>query len=142
MRAAALRRLLGSASVPRATTVRRLADALHVPVAWLVPDAPSGVPERLLSRVVDVWNPLEIWLFGSRARGEAKATSDWDLLVIVPDDAPDRLLDPVEARRSLRGLYIPVDLVAARREEFDEGVRLFGSLAQIVADEGVVVHAR
>lgn len=142
MRQPSLSRLLNSASVPRPTTLRRLAGALEVPVQSLLRRAPVQVPEPLLKRIVEVWDPLELWVFGSRARGDAREHSDWDLLAIVPDDAPDRLLDPVEARRRLRDLHLAVDLIAARREDFDEGARLFGSLAQIVTDEGVVVHAR
>ncbi|WP_346660328.1 nucleotidyltransferase domain-containing protein [Nannocystis pusilla] len=36
-------------------------------------------------------------MFGSRARGEATEDSDWDLLVVVPDDTPDDELDPLVA---------------------------------------------
>jgi predicted nucleotidyltransferase len=39
----------------------------------------------ILARVIDRWHPLQIWLFGSRARGEARPDSDWDLLAIVPN---------------------------------------------------------
>jgi predicted nucleotidyltransferase len=38
----------------------------------------------------------ELWLFGSRARGEARPDSDYDLLVLVDHDANqlrDRVLD-------------------------------------------------
>lgn len=26
----------------------------------------------------------QVWLFGSRARGEARSSSDWDLLILLP----------------------------------------------------------
>jgi predicted nucleotidyltransferase len=52
----------------------------------------------LLVRIVEAWHPYQIWLFGSRARGEANAESDWDLLVVVPDDVPDEVLDPLVVR--------------------------------------------
>jgi transcriptional regulator with XRE-family HTH domain len=142
MRQPSLSRLLNSASVPRSSTVHRLARALDIPVGSLLPRSPEAVPEPLLKRIIDIWNPLEIWLFGSRASGDAREHSDWDLLVIVPDDAPDRLLDPVEACRALGDIPLPVDLIAARRQDFDAGARLFGTLAQIVTDEGAVVYAR
>jgi len=38
----------------------------------------------------------ELWLFGSRARGEARPDSDYDLLVLLDRDAPElreRVLD-------------------------------------------------
>lgn len=44
--------------------------------------------ERAIARVVQTMQPEAIYLFGSRARGDADADSDYDLLVIVADDAP------------------------------------------------------
>lgn len=48
----------------------------------------SAPLERAIARVVQTMRPEAIYLFGSRARGDADADSDYDLLVIVPDDAP------------------------------------------------------
>ncbi|AWN54201.1 nucleotidyltransferase domain-containing protein [Methylobacterium sp. 17Sr1-1] len=58
----------------------------------------ADVPEPLrplVSRIIRHADPLVIWLFGSRARGEARADSDWDLLVVLPDDVDEALLDPI-----------------------------------------------
>ncbi len=60
-------------------------------------DRRADVPEALkplVARIVRDAGPLDIWLFGSRARDEARAESDWDLLAVLPDDADDALLDP------------------------------------------------
>ena len=40
----------------------------------------------LRDRLVVELKPMAIWLFGSRARGDARADSDFDLLVVLPDD--------------------------------------------------------
>ncbi len=101
-----------------------------------------AVPEPLLRRVVEVWHPEEVRVFGSRARGEeVREDSDWDLCVIVPDDTPRGLLDPVAVRRAIRDLGLPVDLIPVTRGEFDEGRQHFDTLAEIVDREGVVVYA-
>ncbi|HAM59033.1 MAG TPA: hypothetical protein DCQ64_27910 [Candidatus Rokubacteria bacterium] len=39
-------------------------------------------------RLVATYRPERIFLFGSRARGTAGPDSDYDLLVVVPDDVP------------------------------------------------------
>ena len=39
------------------------------------------VPEPLLTQVVSVFGPRRIILFGSRARGDARTDSDFDLVV-------------------------------------------------------------
>jgi uncharacterized protein len=57
------------------------------------------VPETLLSRVVDVFDPRRVILIGSRARGDAREDSDYDLVVVLDDGVPDELLS---ARRRLR----------------------------------------
>jgi predicted nucleotidyltransferase len=43
---------------------------------------------EILRRLVAAYQPERIYLFGSAARGEARPDSDYDLLVVVPDDAP------------------------------------------------------
>lgn len=48
----------------------------------------------LVTAIRDRMHPRAIWLFGSRARGDARPESDWDLLVSLPDDADPSLLDP------------------------------------------------
>ena len=43
----------------------------------------------LRDRLVADLRPLSIWFFGSRARGEARPDSDFDLLVVLPDGLPE-----------------------------------------------------
>jgi predicted nucleotidyltransferase len=44
--------------------------------------------ERLVRHVVATMHPLEVWLFGSRTENRARTTSDYDLLVVMPDETP------------------------------------------------------
>jgi predicted nucleotidyltransferase len=80
-------------------------------------DAPL---ERLMRRVFEVMNPLEVWLFGSRAEDRARATSDYDLLVVMPDGTPEAELDPVRAWRLGWDVRVTADIVPCTRSEFDE----------------------
>lgn len=43
---------------------------------------------EIVRRLVEAYQPERIYLFGSVARGDAGPNSDYDLLVVVPDDAP------------------------------------------------------
>jgi predicted nucleotidyltransferase len=71
--------------------------------------------DRAIGRIVDAMRPEAIYLFGSHARGDAGADSDYDLLVIVPDDTPNgmRLLEetarvpPPRPRRTARHCSLP-----------------------------------
>ncbi len=49
------------------------------------------VLEEIVGRLVAAYKPLQVYLFGSKARGDAGPDSDYDLLLVVPDDAsPER----------------------------------------------------
>jgi predicted nucleotidyltransferase len=76
--------------------------------------------DRLLRRIVEVMNPLEIWLFGSRAEGRERPSSDYDLLVVMPDGTCESDLDPVRAWRLGWEAQVTADIIPCTRSEFDE----------------------
>jgi predicted nucleotidyltransferase len=80
-------------------------------------DAPL---ERLVRHVVEAMHPLEVWLLGSRAENRATPTSDYDLLVVMPDGTPEVELDPVHAWRLGWEARVTADIVPCTRSEFDE----------------------
>ena len=91
--------------------------------------------------MVDVLHPDQVWLFGSRARGEARTDSDWDLMAILPDAAPADDLDTASVWRRLRDLRLRrVEVFTMTRGEFETWRRSLGTLAEIVASTGVVVY--
>ena len=96
----------------------------------------------LLEQILHRWEPLEIWLFGSRARGNAAVHSDWDLLVIVPDETPDAEFDPLVAWRMRKACGIRADVVLCRASEFAEDRATPNTLTFEVATQGVRIHER
>ncbi|HZF47170.1 MAG TPA: nucleotidyltransferase domain-containing protein [Polyangiaceae bacterium] len=103
---------------------------------------PEDVPATLLSRIIEAMRPEQIWLFGSRVKGEARPTSDWDLLVVMPDDATDDELDLMHAWQTVRDLRIPADVIPVRRSEFEEARDHAGTLVRTVVAEGKRIYAR
>ena len=98
--------------------------------------------DGLLDRVVRHFGPQEVILFGSHARGTAGPDSDYDLLVILDDDAPvelRRLSAGLEARRGWRGA---ADIVPMTRAGFERRRRVVGTLADIAAHDGRSVYVR
>ena len=101
----------------------------------------SPVPGRFIRRIEEVLHPREIWLFGSRARSTEKPGSDWDLLVVLPDDAPPEHLNLEEVWRRLRDLRLErVDVFTVLQRDFDEARSALGTLSQIAATEGRRVY--
>lgn len=80
-----------------------------------------------------------ILLFGSYARGDARADSDIDLLVIE-DEVPDRAREMVRLRRLLRPLRVPADILVYSEEEVARWGNQPGSALYWALREGKVVH--
>lgn len=90
-------------------------------------------------------DPDLIILFGSRARGDATADSDLDLLVIMPKpfDAGHRRRDLLRrVRRALHGYRIPVDILLYSRDEVDAWGPSPNHVIGRSLREGVTVYAR
>ncbi len=97
--------------------------------------------QEAVRRLVGVYHPDFIYLFGSVARGEAGPDSDFDLLVVVADTAPAQLRRAWIGYEALWGLGAPVDVVVWIRSEFDRRLHLKASLPATVVREGVLLHA-
>jgi uncharacterized protein len=104
--------------------------------------AEGGLPSALLRDIVAHFRPLEVILFGSAGRGERGVDSDFDIAVILPDDAPARLLHWRAANEARRGHAIAVDIVPFRRSAFLAAADEVGSLPWVIAREGRVVWGR
>jgi predicted nucleotidyltransferase len=104
-------------------------------------DQPAGALPQFVGRIVEVLKPVQVWLFGSRARGEARPDSDWDFMAILPDNAPEQDLDLSSVWQRLRDLRLHrVEVFTMTHSEFEEWNHSLGTLAEIVASTGVIVH--
>ena len=98
--------------------------------------------DRLVRHVVNVMDPLQVWLFGSRAEDRARPTSDYDLLVVMPDGTPDGELDPVRAWRLGWDVSVTADIIPCTRSEFDEEKNEIDSLPRAAMLRGRKLYER
>jgi predicted nucleotidyltransferase len=97
----------------------------------------------IIARVIERWQPLQIWLFGSRVRGDARIDSDWDLLAIVPDcPEPADFDDPITLWRVKREPGVPSDLFVWRASDFAEDRNVPNTLAYSASHDGILVYER
>ena len=101
----------------------------------------SAILKEVVRRLVDAYQPEKIYLFGSVARGEHGMDSDYDLLVIVPDNAPFEHQRSQLAYHALRGTGIAVDVLVWTKSAFNARLHLKASLPSIVKDEGQLLYA-
>ena len=97
---------------------------------------------RLLAAVVQELAPVEVWLFGSRAEGRARADSDYDLLVVLPNDAPAESLDMVRAWWLGSRVGVPADIVPCTKREFDEEKGVVDTLPRAAWLRGERIYER
>lgn len=108
--------------------------------ADLASESPIGtghVLAPLLSNIKRTYAPASILLFGSRARGDSRTDSDWDLLVLLPEDAPTRLLDPYLAWEVKRGTGVRAEIVCEYEAEFLKSRNVANTLAYEIKNHAV-----
>lgn len=96
--------------------------------------------DEVVRRLVAAYRPERIYLFGSHARGDSGPDSDFDFLVIIPDDAsPERRRSRL-AYEVLRGTGIAADILVWPRSYFESRRLVPASLSATVAKEGRLLH--
>lgn len=97
--------------------------------------------DEIVSHLVAGYDPERIFLFGSRARGEADELSDIDLVVIKRTGAPffDRLRDVARLLPAGAG---GVDVLVYTPEEFERMQQEGNAFAETIAVEGQELYAR
>lgn len=96
---------------------------------------------QIVERLVEAYRPECIYLFGSKARGDNGPDSDFDLMVVVPDSAPNDRKRSRLAYEVLRGTGTAADVLVYTRGAFESRLHLAASLPATVLREGRLVHA-
>src|SRR5690242_9501567 len=98
--------------------------------------------KKIVSRLTRLYEPEAIFLFGSKARGDAGPDSDYDLLLVIPDDAPAERRRSQLAYKSLweTGPHTAVDVLICTRSWFNARRHLKASLPGTVLREGLLLH--
>ena len=107
-------------------------------------DAPTNHDPALaeiVRRLIDAFQPERVYLFGSMARGDADADSDYDLMLVVPNDASPERRDSDLAYRVLRGTGIAADVLVWTQHQFDRRTHVVASLPATILREGRLLHA-
>jgi excisionase family DNA binding protein len=103
---------------------------------------PDAELARIVRAIVAAVHPDAVILFGSRARGDFKPDSDFDLAIVAPDGTARRRLamKAYESIASVRDRSIGVDVVVLTPQIIAAEHDLPGSIARAVVREGVPVY--
>lgn len=95
----------------------------------------------MVRRLIEVYPPVPIYLFGSAARGDAGPDSDYDFMVVVPDHIPLEQQDPTRGYEALCGLGVSKDVLVTTRTNFDKQLHLKASFPSTIVREGKLLYA-
>jgi excisionase family DNA binding protein len=96
---------------------------------------------EIVRRLVEGYDPERVYLFGSAARGEMGPGSDYDLMLVMPDDAEPERMDPRDAYSEyLWGTQGAVDVLIVTREYFDSRCEVVASLPATIMREGRLLY--
>lgn len=97
---------------------------------------------RVVDAIVTSLQPDGVILFGSRARGDFRADSDFDLAVLAPDGTARRrvAMRAYESLAQVAGRSVAVDIVVLTPSLMEAERDLVGSVARAVSREGVFLY--
>ena len=96
---------------------------------------------QMVRRIVRRFNPDQIILFGSHARGNAGPDSDVDLLIVMPVKG-SRRAKAIEIGVAVDDIRIAKDIIVTTPEAFEWRKEVIGTIERFAAREGKVLHAR
>lgn len=97
------------------------------------------VLEKIINAILQVITPDKIVLFGSRARGDARENSDYDILVIKANIKNERDMAK-KLYRNMRGINAGVEIIVKTPESVEKSKQRLVSIVKEALEEGIVVY--
>jgi predicted nucleotidyltransferase len=94
---------------------------------------------EVIRQVVAIARPLRVILFGSRARGDARPDSDWDLMVVV-SEGTHRLHTSLKLYGEVRKNGLACDFLVSTPEDFKRYSYHASLVYKYVLEEGVDLY--
>ena len=115
------------------------------------PDPPGAgaVTDAVIAEMVETLvkeaDPEQVILFGSRGRGDARADSDVDLIVVEAEPfgpGRDRVKEMARLYKALAGFLVPADILVYSREDVEYWRDSLNHVLARALREGKVVYER
>ena len=97
---------------------------------------------QLVEELVRIFEPVEVWLFGSVARGDDGPDSDLDLLVVLGSYDPAAATNLKQKAASQCLTPVPFDVAFTDEIRFHGRARIAGTLERAAATNGRLLYRR
>ena len=109
------------------------------------PQVDEALLQQMTATIVEAADPVQVILFGSQAKGDAKSDSDIDLIVVEAEPfgpKRDRHAEAVRLWRALAGFRIPKDILVYSRDEVEYWRDSLNNVLARALREGRVLYER
>jgi uncharacterized protein len=103
---------------------------------------PQTTIDEAIRRLVKVYNPVQIYLYGDYAWGTPNEESTIDILIIVTSSDERVIKRGYPAFEALLGLKIPKNIIVLTKEEFDKYTQDPNSSTSEIKHRGKILYAR
>ena len=102
----------------------------------------NQIIEEVKSRLIETYDPLEIYIFGSYAWGTPDEESDLDLLIVIDETDQNRYKLLTKGHRVLIDLDISKDILIYTKNEFEERAENLSTLGYQIKHKGKKIYAK
>jgi uncharacterized protein len=97
--------------------------------------------EKIIEVLIEKYNPIQIWLFGSYSNGTFHENSDIDLLIIKNTDTkPSKR--PMEVHRLFSPYNSDIDVLVYTPDEFKQQKSKINTIAYFISKEGKLLYEK
>lgn len=94
------------------------------------------------NKLINTYNPIEIYIFGSYAWGHPTEESDLDLLVVVDKYNKNQYETMVDGHLALADLQVSKDLLVFTKDEFEKYSKDKSRLCYKIKNKGKLIYAK
>ena len=100
----------------------------------------KSLMELIKTRLIEVFHPVSIYIFGSRAWGKATPESDLDIAIII-GQSTDKMWERIRrGTLALGDIDLSIDLLAYTREEFESRKDCHSALQYMIDQKGIKIY--
>lgn len=96
--------------------------------------------KAIVNSIVSAVDPVQVWLFGSRARNTHRPDSDFDLLVVTKIEDGEAGFDHDRVYAPTIGSGVGCDVLPCRLDDFDRESRSRTGIVRQAIDGGVLLY--
>ena len=98
--------------------------------------------QEVTKRLVEAYQPIAIYLFGSYAWGEPDEDSDIDLMVVVDNNVELNWSSFKKGKWAIRDMRITNDILVENKSVFIKRAAHPSNLEHIIAHKGIILYGK